>query len=73
MGYKKFRSMSLSGFMPQISLLSNSSSSLREVTFYENENYAGTEISDIKYRHSGYQYKNIFHLFDNEIDYALTH
>lgn len=65
--------MSLSEFTSQTSLLSDSSSSLQEVTFSETEYQAGTLISNIKYRHSGYQHDNVFYPFDNDVDYALAH
>lgn len=65
--------MSLFEFMPQTSLLSDSSSSLQKVTFSKAEHQAGIPISDIKYRHSSYQDDNVFYPFDNEVDYALAH
>ena len=59
---------------PQDGLLeSESSSSLREVRFSEQEFPAGTLVSNIKYDHLESQNDNLFYLFHNWLDYALAH
>lgn len=46
---------------------------MREEWFTGNEFPAGIFISDIKYNHSRFQYKNSFYLFKDQLDYALAH
>lgn len=41
--------------------------------FGETEFAAGTPISDIKYKYSKCQIKNLFYLFDNQLEYVLAH
>ncbi len=53
-------------------LASESSSSLREVRFSEQEFPAGTPVSDIKYHHPSSQNDNLFHPFNDQLDYALA-
>ncbi len=53
-------------------LASESSSSLREVRFSEQEFPAGISVSDIKNYHPGSQNDNPFHPFNDQLDYALT-
>ena len=33
----------------------------------------GSSILDVKYKHSGYQYDNVFYTFDNKVDYTLAY
>ena len=62
------------GRTPQDGLLgSESSSSLTEVRFSEQEFPAGTPVSNIKYDHPGSQNDNLFYPFHNQLDYALVH
>ena len=62
------------GRTPQDSLLgSQSSSSLREVRFSEQEFLIGTLVSNIKYDHPRSQNDNLFYLFHNQLDYILAH
>ena len=62
------------GHTPQDGLLgSESSSSLTEVRFSEQEFPAGTPISNIKYDHPRSQNDNLFYPFHNQLDYALAH
>ncbi len=51
---------------------SESSSSLKEVRFSDEEFVTGTPISNIKYNHLGFQNDNSFYLFDNQLDYGLA-
>ncbi len=61
----------LSRRTPQDGLLtSESSSSLREVRFSEQEFSAGIPVSDIKYHHLGSQNNNPFHPFNDKLDYS---
>ncbi len=61
----------LSGHTPQVGLLgSESSSSLREVRFNDQEFAAGTPVSNIKYNYPGFQNNNLFHLFHDQLDYG---
>ncbi len=63
----------LSGRTPQDGLFaSESSSSLREVRFREQEFPAGISVSDIKYHHPDSQNDNLFHPFNDQLDYALV-
>ena len=52
---------------------SESSSSLREVRFSEQEFPTGTPVSNIKYDHPGSQNDNLFYPFYNQLDYALAY
>ena len=51
---------------------SESSSSLKKVRFSEQEFPTGKSVSDIKYHHQGSQNNNLFHSFNNQLDYALA-
>ncbi len=63
----------LSGRTPQNGLLvSESSSFLREVRFSEQEFPTGIPVSNIKYHHPGFQNNNLFHSFNNQLDYVLA-
>ncbi len=63
----------LSGRTPQDRLLaSESSSPLKEIRFSEQEFPAGIPVSDIKYHHLSSQNNNLFHLFNDRLDYALV-
>ncbi len=63
----------LSGRTPQAGLLgSESSSSLREVRFSDQEFAAGIPVSNIKYNHLGFQNNNLFHSFHDQLDYGLA-
>ncbi len=63
----------LSGRTPQAGLLgSESSSSLREVRFSDQEFAASTPVSNIKYNHPGFQNDNLFHPFHDQLDYRLA-
>ena len=54
-------------------LRSESSSSLKEARFSEQEFSTGILVSNIKYDHPGSQNDNLFYPFHNQLDYALTH
>ena len=58
---------------PQNGLLSESSSTFKEVTFSESEFPAGTPVSDTQYEHPGSQNNNPFYPFNDQLDYALAH
>ncbi len=63
----------LSGRTHQAGLLgSESSSSLREVRFSDQEFAVGTPISNIKYNHPGFQNDNRFYPFHDQLDYGLA-
>ncbi len=63
----------LSRRTPQAGLLgSESSSSLREVRFSDQEFAAGTPVSNTKYNHPGFQNNNLFHPFHDQLDYRLA-
>ncbi len=63
----------LSGRTPQTGLLgSESSSSLREVKFNDQEFAAGTLVSNIKYNHPRFQNDNLFHSFHDQLNYGLA-
>ena len=63
----------LSRHTPQTGLLaSESSSSLREVRFSEQEFPAGKPVSNIKYHHLGSQNNNPFYPLNNQLDYVLA-
>ena len=63
----------LSGHTPLARLLANESSlSLREVKFGEQEFPAGKHVSDIKYHHPGSQNDNLFYSFNDQLNYALA-
>ncbi len=63
----------LSRHTPQARLLgSESSSSLREVRFSDQEFAASTPIFNIKYNHPGFQNNNPFYLFHDQIYYGLA-
>ncbi len=49
-----------------------SSSSLKEVRFSDQEFAAGTPISNIKYNHLGFQNDNSFYPFHNQLNYGLA-
>ncbi len=51
---------------------SESSSSLREVRFNDQEFAADTSISNIKYNHPGFQNNNPFYPFHDQLDYRLA-
>lgn len=59
--------------MPQTCFPSNFSSSLQEVTFSKAKHQVGMPILETWYKHSGYQYDNVFILLDYEVDYTLTY
>ncbi len=60
----------LPGRTPQAGLLgSESSSSLREVRFRDQEFAAGISISNIKYNHPGFQNNNLFYPFYDQLGY----
>ena len=48
------------------------SSSLREVRFSKQEFPTNKPISDIKYHHSGSQNNNLFHPFNDQLDYIFA-
>ncbi len=54
-------------------LLSELSQNFREVTFSKSEFPIGTPVSDTRYVHHGSQSNNPFHLFNDQLDYALAH
>jgi Plavaka transposase len=58
---------------PRNGLLSESSSTFREVTFSESEFPAGIPVSDTQYEHPGSQNNNPFCPFNDQLDYALAH
>ncbi len=63
----------LSGRIPQAGLLgSESSSSLREVRFKDQEFTTGTPISNIKYNHPGFQNNNPYYPIHNQLDHELA-
>ena len=47
------------------------SSSLRKITFSEHEFSASKLVSDIKYHHLSSQNNNVFHPFNDQLDYSL--
>ncbi len=53
-------------------LRSESSSSLREVMFSDQEFATGTLVFNIKYNHSGFQNDNPFYPFHDQLDYGLA-
>ena len=53
-------------------LISESSSFLREIRFSEQEFPTGKPVSDIQYHHPSSQNNNLFHLFNDQLDYVLT-
>ena len=58
---------------PQSGLLrSESSSSLREVRFSDQEFAASTLVSNIKYNHFGFQNNHLFYLFYDQLDSGLA-
>ena len=64
---------SLLGRTPQDGLFASESSSfLREIRFSKHEFPAGKAVSDIKYHHPGSLNNNLFHPFNNQLDYALA-
>ena len=68
------RSRVRAGRTPQNRLLgSESSSSLREVRFSEQEFLTGTPVSNIKYDPPVSQNDNLFYLFYNQVDYSVAH
>lgn len=69
----KQRSATLSDFTPQNKLLNKLSSTFKEITFSESKFSASTPILNTRYKHSGTQNKNRFHLFNDQHDYALAH
>ena len=63
----------LSRRTPQNGLFANeSSSSLKEIKFSEQEFLAGKPISNIKYYHLGSQNNNLFYPFNNQLYYTFT-
>ncbi len=63
----------LLGRTPQAELFgSDSSLSLREVRFSDQEFAASTPVSNIKYNHPGFQNDNLFHPFHDQLDYGLA-
>ncbi len=63
----------LLGHTPQAGLLgSESSASLREVRFSDQEFAIGTLISNIKYNHLAFQNNNPFYSFYNQLNYGLA-
>ena len=58
---------------PQDGLLASESSSfLKKVRFSKQEFLVGKLVSDIKYYHLGSQNDNLFHSFNDQLDYALA-
>ncbi len=53
-------------------LASELSPSLREIRFSKQEFPAGIPVSDIKYQHPGSQNNNLFHPFNDQLDYVLA-
>lgn len=47
-------------------------SSLRKVRFNKQEFSSGKPISDIKYHHLGSENNNLFHPFNNQLNYKLV-
>ncbi len=62
-----------SNWTPRNSLLSESSRIFREVTFGESEFPISTLLFDIRYVHPGSGSSNLFHPFNDQLDYALAH
>ena len=63
----------LSESTPQEGLLTSKLSVfLREVRFNEQEFLAGKPVLDIKYFHLGSQNTNLFHPFNDQLDYILA-
>ena len=65
--------LAIPNWRPQNRLLSELSSTFREVTFSESEFPAGTPVSDTQYEHPGSQNNNPFYPFNDQLDYALAH
>ena len=59
--------------MPQNRLLSESSSTFREMTFGKTEFSAGILISDIRYKHFKSQNNKPLYPFNGQLDYTLVH
>ncbi len=60
--------------IPQKMLFTSESLSvLREEWFSSHEFPAGTHISDKKYKHLGFKYKNSFYSFNDQLDYGLAY
>ena len=58
---------------PQNGLLSELSSTFREVTFSKSKFPAGTSVFDIQYKHPESQNNNLFYPFNDQLDYTLVH
>ena len=58
---------------PQNGLLSELSSTFREVTFSKSEFLASTPVSDTRYKHPESQNNNPFYFFNYQLDYVLAH
>ncbi len=58
---------------PRNGRLSESSRNFREVTFSKSKFPVGTPVSDTRYVHPGSRSNNPFHLFNDQLDYALAH
>lgn len=62
----------LSCFMPQNGLLNKLFSSFKDVIFSKSEFLASTSISKTRYRHLGSQKKNLYYLFNDQLNFALA-
>ena len=63
----------MSGHTPQDGLLANElSTSLREFRFSKQEFPTSKPVSNIKYPHLGFQNNNLFHLFNDQLNYILA-
>lgn len=62
-----------SNWMLQNRLLSELSSTFREVTFGESKFPAGTSVSDTRYKYLGSQNNNLLYSFNDQLDFSLAH